>query len=65
MIERERGFFVYIGFVNSYPHDGRRQVVHASNAQEMVQQDTSIGSQSRVDDGLSIGENDGPNVAHI
>ena len=51
--------------VNPLAHDGRTQVVQAPNVDEMVQPSTPTCSQSRVDDGSSIGERDGPNVANI
>ena len=51
--------------VNPPAHDGRRQVVQASNVDQMLQPHAPTSSQSRANDGSSIGESDGPNVADM
>ena len=44
--------------VNPLAHDARRQVVQAPNVDQMVQPGTPTSSQSRANDGSSIGESE-------
>ena len=50
---------------NPLAHDGRRQVVHASNVDQMVQPDTPSGSQQRADDSSSVGGYDEPHMVYM